>query len=678
MITTNQPNARTILGTVELKWNDTRFVRPSAKEKPPLIGTLLTSNTLKLKITNLDLLGQYFWLTTSQETLINSLAITTGEFTLNGEENEYEIDIPLVDFLYAPNTEYYFGMRKVGGDEKIQIRFITGQNLVKATGTDIINTLPGGSITTSGQELNTSNNRIVDEKSRAENLSEVSTDLQWVSAKYLYEKFQAIDTEIENLPIEIIDQTGTISDLSGQIDGVNTIYTVSQEIYESIKAVYLNGQLLQKTTQWGELDPTTGTFEILTAPPAGSVLTVKYNTNAALGLNISFDSLSNDFKIINEATRTGVIFEEGQTAFLEPSINTLDNTKIDLPPMRYVVFYLDENKKIVKKIKNWEGQTALNLNFQVGDTSTTNRIVWVYYDVLTDDLAVHLTYNYAEIAQTPEKAEQLVMVAPITRNPANGQVTIINIVYPGGIKNGSNEEKIKKILNNPVVFAGGKIAITQTPDGGNVGTYITLESVSADTFGRGRGNNDYLNTDVITLTGQNLIGGGSGIQTALFGSGLAGLNEGGLFNRISGANARLRFDAFNRGFPVFESGMATAFNQTNFPQLSAVSSWALYGILRYATKTDAGITTVVAIVCGNVSIANNNAIITTNTITSTDTANIDGKLKTDRIIQTFLAGYMAIQIGYNSDLLPNSATNLNKIKCWNKNRTFVSNIYNLF
>lgn len=158
-------NNNTILDRQTIRWGDLNFVRPSAEEEPPSIGTLLTSNILKLKITDLDLLGEYFWGVYTQETLLNISATNTGTFTLTGSDTEQEIDIPMVDNLYAPNNTYYFGMRKVGGEEKIQIRFTTGQNLVKATGSDIINSLPGGSVTYNGLEVNTTNNRFLTEGS---------------------------------------------------------------------------------------------------------------------------------------------------------------------------------------------------------------------------------------------------------------------------------------------------------------------------------------------------------------------------------------------------------------------------------------------------------------------------------------------------------------------------------
>lgn len=165
MFTSSNNNNNTILDRQTIRWGDLNFVRPRAEEKPPLIGTLLTSNILKLKITGLDLLGTYSWGIYTQETLLNISATDTGTFTLTGSDTEQDIDIRMVDNVYAPNNTYYFGMRKEGGEEKIQIRFTTGQNLVKATGTDIINSLPGGSVTYNGLEINTTNNKIITEGS---------------------------------------------------------------------------------------------------------------------------------------------------------------------------------------------------------------------------------------------------------------------------------------------------------------------------------------------------------------------------------------------------------------------------------------------------------------------------------------------------------------------------------
>jgi hypothetical protein len=94
------------------------------------LANFIVSNILKLKITYLDLLGQYTWVIKSQKRLLNINSIDTGTFTLVGSQTEKDIDIPLVDTKYSPGGIYYFGLRKVNGDEVVQVSFTVSQNLV--------------------------------------------------------------------------------------------------------------------------------------------------------------------------------------------------------------------------------------------------------------------------------------------------------------------------------------------------------------------------------------------------------------------------------------------------------------------------------------------------------------------------------------------------------------------
>lgn len=53
--------------------------------------------------------------------------------------------------------------------------------------------------------------------------------------------------------------------LSGAVDGVNTLYTVSDGQYSKLN-VFLNGQLLIKDLDYTETSPSSGTFTFTTAP----------------------------------------------------------------------------------------------------------------------------------------------------------------------------------------------------------------------------------------------------------------------------------------------------------------------------------------------------------------------------------------------------------------------------
>lgn len=65
---------------------------------------------------------------------------------------------------------------------------------------------------------------------------------------------------------------------AGAIDGVNTLYTVSQPYVASTLAVFLNGQLKRKDLAdgWVELVPGSGTFQLNQAPQLGDVVQAYY------------------------------------------------------------------------------------------------------------------------------------------------------------------------------------------------------------------------------------------------------------------------------------------------------------------------------------------------------------------------------------------------------------------
>jgi len=96
-----------------------------------------------------------------------------------------------------------------------------------------------------------------------------------------------------------IDQSAGTSDtygtLLGTINGINTLFTVSQSRYASGSLkVYLNGQLqTQGTTEdWVETDPSLGTFSFITPPVTGDYLTAEYQlTSSSSGGTIVGSSL---------------------------------------------------------------------------------------------------------------------------------------------------------------------------------------------------------------------------------------------------------------------------------------------------------------------------------------------------------------------------------------------------
>lgn len=86
---------------------------------------------------------------------------------------------------------------------------------------------------------------------------------------------------------EFIDQSGGTSDtygvLAGLVNSSNTLYTVSQSVYQTGKLeIYLNGQLQTQGSgeDWTETTPASGTFTFATAPATGDLITVKYQTQA--------------------------------------------------------------------------------------------------------------------------------------------------------------------------------------------------------------------------------------------------------------------------------------------------------------------------------------------------------------------------------------------------------------
>jgi len=86
-----------------------------------------------------------------------------------------------------------------------------------------------------------------------------------------------------------IDQTpdnGTYTLLIGDVDGINTTFTVSQGEYPTGKLVVaLNGQILEQgaTEDFVETTPASGIFDFVVAPQVGDVVTAFYSTGTGGG-----------------------------------------------------------------------------------------------------------------------------------------------------------------------------------------------------------------------------------------------------------------------------------------------------------------------------------------------------------------------------------------------------------
>lgn len=79
---------------------------------------------------------------------------------------------------------------------------------------------------------------------------------------------------------DFIDQTPQGPDtglLAGLVNGANTVFTVSENIYKSkTLRVFVNGVLQQNGATWTETTPGSGTFTFGTAPFTGDIVTAIY------------------------------------------------------------------------------------------------------------------------------------------------------------------------------------------------------------------------------------------------------------------------------------------------------------------------------------------------------------------------------------------------------------------
>jgi len=128
-----------------------------------------------------------------------------------------------------------------------------------------------------------------------------------------------------------IDSSGGTGDtygiLSGLVNGINTVYTVSLGSYVSGSLeVQLNGQLLTQGTaeDWVETTPSSGTFTLSVAPESGDILTIKYQFQTVTTGNA--DTLdghhSTDFV-------TNTVAGEFENKIIDATKNTISNLDTD-------------------------------------------------------------------------------------------------------------------------------------------------------------------------------------------------------------------------------------------------------------------------------------------------------------------------------------------------------------
>lgn len=123
--------------------------------------------------------------------------------------------------------------------------------------------------------------------------SHLDVDTKDRSATNAYLKWNAVRKVYEHVEVQatgggggemFIDQTpdnGSYDLLIGDVDGINTTFTVSQGEYPTGKLVVaLNGQIMEQgaTEDFVETSPGVGTFDFVVAPQVGDVITAFYST----------------------------------------------------------------------------------------------------------------------------------------------------------------------------------------------------------------------------------------------------------------------------------------------------------------------------------------------------------------------------------------------------------------
>ncbi len=113
----------------------------------------------------------------------------------------------------------------------------------------------------------------------------------------------------------IVNQTpdgGTYSLLSGDINGINTTFTVSTSEYVSGTGIaMLNGQTLTQGDDWSETTPGSGTFDLVVPPTPGDVLTFVFQSQASDGVYLESVVAGTNITIDNTDPLNPVISSTG-------------------------------------------------------------------------------------------------------------------------------------------------------------------------------------------------------------------------------------------------------------------------------------------------------------------------------------------------------------------------------
>lgn len=138
----------------------------------------------------------------------------------------------------------------------------------------------------------------------------------------------------------IVNETpdgGTYGLLAGDVNGVNTQYTVvGNEYVSGTLVVWLNGQKMAQGTDWSETDPTLGTFDFVTAPETDDHVSAMYQSETSdsvylesvqAGTNITIDNTDPQNPIINAiGAGTGDVSKVGTPVDNQVGVWTGDGT----------------------------------------------------------------------------------------------------------------------------------------------------------------------------------------------------------------------------------------------------------------------------------------------------------------------------------------------------------------
>ena len=199
-----------------LKWGNSRFT-----DIDNTLFKLILSNVLKLKITNLEPERTYQWVIKNQPMLPNSSSISADNFVTGPGITEVDIDIALADDFFVAGASYWFGLRDTGDQEKIQIKFEIGQNVVLATGLTVINNIVGGSWIRGGVPPDQTTNKFIAENSLNDDDNALSDNFE-ISTNEMVKTFvnnqvasdSALNLKIDENLNDLEDKTDARTNLS--------------------------------------------------------------------------------------------------------------------------------------------------------------------------------------------------------------------------------------------------------------------------------------------------------------------------------------------------------------------------------------------------------------------------------------------------------------------------------